>query len=145
MEKNILKIFSIYLYMGGTVEVGPPLSTILGNVGIVTAKFCKELNDFVKDLPKYFLLEVKIKIFFDKTYKFIICEPSTALLLKLLSKKIEIKSKSTLGQSKLIIVNAITLENIFLISFFKFNNISNNSLKSIFGTLSSLNYHIIEK
>lgn len=142
MEKMILKSFSIGLRMG-KIEAGPPLSTILGNIGINTVKFCKELNDFTKDLPYFFLLEVKIYIFIDKTYQFNIIEPSIALLLRLVSIKKEIKVKISGGyKSKL--VNAVKLEDIYLISFFKFNNCFENSLKSIYGTLFSLNLYVIK-
>lgn len=135
MENNIIKKFSIGVRIG-QIEAGPPLSTILGNMGINTVNFCKELNDFVLDLPNFFYLEIKVVIFFDKTYSFEVGEPSTALLLRLLSKKIELKDKS--------IIYGIKLEDIYLISFFKFNNFNNNSLKIIFGTLSSLKLHVIE-
>ena len=42
---NLSNKFSIYLRMG-SVESGPPLSTILGNFGINTIKFVKDLNEF---------------------------------------------------------------------------------------------------
>lgn len=142
MQLNILKIFSINLRMGN-IEAGPPLSTILGNIGINTVKFCKELNEYIKNLPNYFILEVKIIIFLDKSYCFQINEPSTALLLRLISKKIEIKIKSS-GGLKFKIVKGVTLNDIYFISYFKFGNNYNHSLKSVFGTLNSLNLYIIE-
>jgi len=142
MEKDVVKFFSIGLRMG-KIEAGPPLSTILGNVGINTVKFCKELNEFTKDLPFYFLLEVKIYIYADKTYKFLVCEPSAALMLRLVSVKKEIKVQISGGyKSKL--VDAVKIEDIFLVSFFKFDNCLENSLKSIYGTVSSLNLYVIE-
>jgi ribosomal protein L11 len=97
MEIKLLKEFSISLRMG-QIEAGPPLSTIIGNVGgINSVKFFKELNEYTKVLPNYFMLEVKIKIFMDKSYIFTVVEPSTALLLRLISKKIEVKLKSSGG------------------------------------------------
>jgi len=86
MEKEIISKFSLIIKMG-QIESGPPLSTILGNVGVNSVKFCKELNELINELPIYFFLELKVFIFFDKSYSFFVCEPSAALLLRLVSKK----------------------------------------------------------
>jgi ribosomal protein L11 len=85
-ELNSSNKFSIYLRMG-SVESGPPLSTILGNFGINTVKFVKDLNEFTSELPTYFLLVVNVVINSDKTYKFELSEPSVTQLLRILSKK----------------------------------------------------------
>jgi len=66
MSQEIIKVFSLNLRMG-QIEAGPPLSTILGNFGINTVKFCKELNEFTNLLPNFFVLEVKIIINSDKS------------------------------------------------------------------------------
>ena len=142
LDKDILKEFSISLRMG-KIEAGPPLSTILGNIGINTVKFCKELNEFVKDLPFFFVLEVKIYIYVDKTYTFIINEPTVALLLRLISFKKEITVNIS-GGLKIKYVDVVKLEELYLISFFKFNECSDNTLKFIYGTLTSLNLYVIE-
>lgn len=139
---NILKLFSISLRMG-KIEAGPPLSTILGNLGVNTVKFCKELNEYTKDLPFYYLLEVYIIIFIDKTYEFFISEPTVALLLRLLVKKVDIMLKTS-GGLKSSTIKAIQLKDIYLITYFKFGNLSKTSLTSVYGTLSSLNLHVIK-
>ena len=59
-EKNRIK-FSMFL-RAKNVDSGPPLSTILGNYGVNTIAFCKEFNEFTKELPNYFLLEIKLRI-----------------------------------------------------------------------------------
>jgi ribosomal protein L11 len=51
-------------------ESGPPLGTVLGNVGINAIKFCQSFNDFTKELPSYFVLKVKILIMEDRSYAF---------------------------------------------------------------------------
>lgn len=142
MDKDIIKTFSIGLRMG-KIEAGPPLSTILGNIGINTVKFCKELNEFTKTLPFYFLLEVKIFVYVDKTYTFTVCEPSVALLLRLVSFKKEVMVKIS-GGLKPTLVNAVKIEDIYLVSFFKYGNCVEQSIRSVYGTLFSLNLYVIE-
>jgi len=141
-QKEILNSFSISLRMG-KIEAGPPLSTILGNYGLNTVKVCKELNEYTKELPIFFLLEVEIVIYVDKSYKFIVFEPSTSSLLRLVSFKKEISVKAS-GGNKLKNVDSIRLKDIYLISQFKFGNCFDSSLKSVFGTMSSLNLYVVK-
>ena len=91
----------------------------------------------------FFVLEVKIIINSDKSYFFYICEPSVALLLKLVSFKYEISVKSS-GGFKGEFVNVVKLEDLFLISYFKFGIVNNITLKSVYGTLTSLDCYVKE-
>lgn len=75
--KNIIFLF----IRAQKADAGPPLGTVLGNLGVNAIKFCKEFNDFTKDLPDYFLLKVKISILEDRSYNFIIFLPSTGYLI----------------------------------------------------------------
>lgn len=34
-----------------SAESGPPLGTVLGNIGVNAIKFAKEFNDFTENLP----------------------------------------------------------------------------------------------
>jgi large subunit ribosomal protein L11 len=70
-----------------SAETGPPLGTILGNLGVNTIKFCKEFNEFTKELPTYFLLKVKILIQENKNFTFTIDLPSIGFLIFLLKKE----------------------------------------------------------
>src|SRR5260221_714117 len=89
-NKDILKEFSLILRMG-KIESGPPLSTILGNIGINTVKVVKELLESTQMLPDYFLLEVKIIVYFDKTYIFsIIKKKNIKFPFSLLSSNLKI-------------------------------------------------------
>lgn len=142
-DNSLLKKFSLTMRMGTPIEVGPPLSTILGNIAnFSTAKLSSELNEFTNELPNYMLLEVKIFIFLDKTYQFIIFEPSISSLLRLLSVRHEIKIKGS-GGLKNKEVKAIKLKNIFLISYFKYGNCDDYNLKMIWGTANSFNLYVI--
>lgn len=124
------------------VDSGPPLSTILGNYGVNTIAFCKEFNEFTKELPNYFLLEVVIIINNDRTYSFSIKEPTTAFLLKLVMKKIEIFKKGS-GGLKADYIKVINLKDIYLISNFKYNSYDKFCLKNICSILASSHYFIV--
>lgn len=62
-------------------ESGPPIGTVLGNLGVNSAKFCKEFNDFTKQLPFYFVLKVRILVFENRTFSFFVSLPSTSFIL----------------------------------------------------------------
>jgi len=94
MKDNI--VLTIYI-KAGQAETGPPLGTVLGNIGVQTVKFCKEFNDFTKELPSYFLLKVKIVINENKSYTFTIEEPPLGFIISLLKKEEKIKKKEFRG------------------------------------------------
>src|ERR1700749_3517048 len=139
-EKSTIK-FSMFL-RSKTVDSGPPLSTILGNHGVKTVAFCKEFNEFTKELPNYFLLEVVITINSDRTYNFSIKEPTVAFLLKLVMKKIEMFKKGS-GGFKVDYIKIIYLKDIYLISKYKYNSYDDIYLKNICSILASSHYFII--
>jgi len=76
-------VIDVYL-RSSTADAGPPLGTILGNLGINTAKFCKDFNDFTKALPVYFLIRLRIFIFENRTFSFVVSPPSSTYLLTVL-------------------------------------------------------------
>jgi ribosomal protein L11 len=143
MEKEIKKEFSMSLRMG-VIESGPPLGTVLNTAQVTnSAKLVKELNEYTKDLPPYFLLQVKIIVYLDNTYSFIVSEPNVSLMLRLVTFKKEIFLKTS-GGLKGKFVDAVLLKDIYLISFFKFNNCLESSIKSVVGTVNSLNILIVK-
>jgi len=139
-DVNLSNKFSIYLRMG-SVESGPPLSTILGNFGINTIKFVKDLNEFTSDLPTYFLLVVNVAINSDRTYKFDINEPSVTQFLRILSYKKQIFVLSQ-GGFKTIDIKVINIKDLYFISKVKFNNYNDSSLRMLYGSISSLDMYI---
>lgn len=78
--KHLKKIF----IFATKADPSPPLGTILGNIGVNTSAFCKEFNDFTKNLPDYFLLKVYIYVFDNRTFKFFVKFPSTGSIINLI-------------------------------------------------------------
>ena len=113
MKENI----KLVLYIkAGQAESGPPLGTILGNIGVQTVKFCKEFNDFTKELPIYFLLKVKILITENKIFTFSIEEPSIGFIISLLKKEEKIKQKD----GTILLFYYISFEDLIKLAKFKF-------------------------
>jgi len=131
MKDNI----KLVLYIrAGQAESGPPLGTILGNIGVQTVKFCKEFNDFTKDLPTYFLVKVNILITENKSFTFNVEQPSIGFIISLLKKEEKIKKKD--GSED--IINYIFFEDLVKLAKFKFPNFDlKRSIKIIKGSLYS--------
>lgn len=119
-----------------SAKSGPPLGTTLGNIGVNTMKFCKEFNEFTKDLPNYFLLKVTILVTENKSFTFSVDLPSVGFIISLLKKDEIFKDKNGTTQQ----LSYITLEDFLKIAKFKFPNFElQKSLKIIKGSLLSAN------
>jgi large subunit ribosomal protein L11 len=134
MDKDNIKLV-IYI-RANSAKSGPPLGTTLGNIGVNTMKFCKEFNEYTKDLPNYFLLKVTIIITENKSFTFSVELPSVGFIISLLKKEEVFKDKNGTTQH----INYITLEEFLKIAKFKFPNYNlKKSLKIIKGSLLSAN------
>lgn len=119
-----------------SAKSGPPLGTTLGNIGVNTMKFCKEFNEYTKDLPNYFLLKVTILITENKSFTFSVELPSVGFIISLLKKEEIFKDKNGTTQH----LYYITLEEFLKIAKFKFPNYDfKKSLRIIKGSLLSAN------
>ena len=59
---------NLYILAQGA-DAGPPLGTILGNLGVNSSNFCKEFNTVTADLPPYVTTSVTISVFTNRTFK----------------------------------------------------------------------------
>jgi ribosomal protein L11 len=125
IDKDIIYCKKCYL-MSQKAEPTPPLGTILGNIGGVdTIKFCNDFNSYTKELSNYFFLKVTINIYENKTFRFLIENPSTSYLINLLKfdKKIKVIVKNRLNDK---VLSCIKLKDLIQIALFKFPNIMIN-------------------
>lgn len=131
MKDNI----KLTLYIkAAQAESGPPLGTILGNIGVQTVKFCKEFNDFTKDLPMYFTVKVNIIVSENKNFTFTVEQPSAGSIISLLKKEEKYKKKDGTEH----IINYILFEDLIKLARFKFPNVSlERSISIIKGSLYS--------
>jgi large subunit ribosomal protein L11 len=137
MENIIIKL-TIYI-RANNAESGPPLGTTLGNIGVNTIKFCKEFNEFTKDLPNYFLLRVSIIIAENKGFTFFVSLPSIGFLIFLLKKEEVLKNKDGVISNN----SYIYLEDLLKLAKFKFPNYDiKKSSKIIKGSLLSANINV---
>jgi large subunit ribosomal protein L11 len=137
MESIIIKL-TLYI-RANNAESGPPLGTTLGNIGVNTIKFCKEFNEFTKDLPNYFLLRVSIIIAENKGFTFSVSLPSIGFLIFLLKKEEVLKNKDGIITNN----SYIYLEDLLKLAKFKFPNYDiKKSSKIIKGSLLSANINV---
>ncbi len=76
-----------------SADAAPPLGTVLGNIGVNTINFCTAFNLYTKQLPTYFLLNVNIIIFDNRTFIFSVKLPPLGFILNLLKFEKIIKVK----------------------------------------------------
>nr|QEH58571.1 ribosomal protein L11 [Piridium sociabile] len=79
MSKKLIKIINLNL-IPGKVTPGPPVGPILGSFGLNLSLFCKEYNSLTKD-SVYSIIPVKISVFNDKSYSFILKTPPVSVLI----------------------------------------------------------------
>jgi ribosomal protein L11 len=113
-----------------SAETGPPLGTVLGNMGVNAIKFVKDFNDFTKELPSYFLLKVQIYILEDRSYNFSIFLPTIGFFLSFM-KTVKVFNN---GKKQFL----VSLKNIIQLALFKFPELSlRRSFPIVLGSVSS--------
>ena len=67
-----------------SAESGPPIGTILGNLGVNSIKFCQQFNETTSDLPNYLVVLVVIEILENNSFIFYIKPPTIGYMISLL-------------------------------------------------------------
>ncbi len=139
-----MKFISFYL-KANTATVSPPLSSIFGNLGLNTMKFCKEFNELTAQLMSYFLLKVYVKI--DLTLKTWVVKIGTVpitYLFRLTSLQIK-KQLTGLGGFFFKEFYYITLKNFFLIILFVNGEITKKEILNKLSIIKSMNMLLLEE
>lgn len=127
-------ILNLYI-VAQSADAGPPLGTILGNLGVNSTNFCKDFNTLTQDIPNYLTVSVTVSIFTNKTFSIVINNLPLGKLLGLLKTEQTIivkQQEQTQGY--------ITLQNIIQLALFKFPKMKlEKSLPIILGTIKSSN------
>ncbi len=140
MAKKI-KAFVKLALPAGKATPAPPVGPALGQHGVNIVGFCKEYN--AKTLEKQgLIIPVKITIYDDKSYTFILkSPPASVLLAKFANLK---KGASQPNKEKL---GTITLDQLKEIALIKMNELNTNELEKailiIKGTAKNMGIQII--
>jgi len=135
MAKKI-KAFVKLALPAGKATPAPPVGPALGQHGVNIAGFCKDYN--AKTLDKIgLIIPVKITIYEDRSYTFILKSPPASVLL---AKFASIKKGAS--QPNKDIVGSVTLEQLREIAILKMNDLNTDNLEKailiIKGTAKSM-------
>lgn len=142
LESNI-KFLSFYL-KATTAAVSPPLSSILGNLGLNTMKFCKEFNSLTEKLEAYILLKVFVKVDLNlKTWIIKLGRIPVTHIFRIIAKKIK-KQVAGLGGFFIKEYFCITLLNFFLVILFLNKIITKNEIFNKLSIIKSMDMLILD-
>jgi large subunit ribosomal protein L11 len=135
MAKKI-KAFVKLALPAGKATPAPPVGPALGQHGVNIAGFCKEYN--AKTAEKIgLIIPVKITIYEDRSYTFILKSPPASVLL---AKFAPVKKGSSQPNKE--IVGSVTLEQVKEIATIKMNDLNTNDIEKailiIKGTAKSM-------
>ncbi len=122
MAKKI-KAFVKLALPAGKANPAPPVGPALGQHGVNIAAFCKEYN--AKTIDKMgFIVPVKITVYEDKSYTFILkSSPASTLLLKYAN------AKKGAAQPNRENIGSVTLGQVKEIASLKLNDLNTNDLE----------------
>ena len=140
MAKKI-KAFVKLALAAGKATPAPPVGPALGQHGVNIAAFCKEYN--AKTTEKMgLIIPVKITIYEDKSYSFILKSPPASILL---AKFANVKKGA--AQPNRENIGSVTLEQVKEIATIKMNDLNTTSLDKailiISGTAKSMGIKVV--
>jgi len=140
-KKNITKVISLQI-PAGKATPAPPVGTVLGPAGINLQEFCTKYNDATRDKMGD-IIPVKINVYEDRTFDFVLKTPPAADLIK---KYAKIKSGSGKGKNE--IVGTITKEQLKEIAEIKLPDLNaytvEEAMKIVEGTALNMGVKISE-
>ena len=140
MAKKI-KAFVKLALSAGKATPAPPVGPALGQHGVNIAAFCKEYNARTTDKVGL-IIPVKITIYEDRSYSFILKSPPASVLL---AKSANIKKGS--AQPNKDNVGSVTLNQVVEIAEIKMNDLNTDSLEKavliIKGTAKNMGIKVV--
>lgn len=141
MSKKI-KAFVKLALVGGKATPAPPVGPALGQHGVNIGSFCKEYNSRTSDMLGT-IVPVKISIFEDKSYTFILKSPPASILILKNAGKEKGSSQSSKGNA-----GSLNLNQIEEIAKIKLQDLNTKNIekakKIIIGTAKNMGV-LIEK
>ena len=125
MAKKI-KAFVKLALPAGKATPAPPVGPALGQHGVNIAAFCKEYNAKTSEKAGL-IIPVKITIYEDRSYSFILKSPPASVLL---AKFANIKKGSSKPNSQS--VGTVTLDQVKEIATIKLNDLNTNDMEKLF-------------
>lgn len=141
-SKEKIKFLSFYL-KANSATVSPPLSSVLGNIGLNTSNFCKEFNKLTEDLADYIVLKVFLKVnLSSRTWVIKLGKMPITYIFRLISKK---KKKKYYGSGGFFFKELyyITLLDFFLVILFFNKIITISEIKNKLAILKSMDIVIL--
>ena len=140
-KKNITKVISLQI-PAGKATPAPPVGTVLGPAGINLQEFCTKYNDATRDKMGD-IIPVKINVYEDRTFDFVLKTPPAADLIK---KYAKIKSGSGKGKNE--IVGTLTKEQLKEIAEIKLPDLNaytvEEAMKIVEGTALNMGVKVSE-
>lgn len=136
-----LKFLSFFL-KANSATVSPPLSSVLGNLGLNTSNFCKEFNKLTEDLSVYLMLKVYLKVdLSSRTWVIKLGGVPVTYIYRIISLKLKKKCYGA-GGFFFKEISYINLVDFFLILLFFFKEFNDKEIKNKLSVLKSMNIFI---
>ena len=130
---------NLYILAQGA-DAGPPLGTILGNLGVNSTNFCKEFNTTTADIPPYITVSVTISVFTNRTFKMEFNALPLGKIIGLLKHERTIKGKGGKEEVQM----CIRLRQIVQLAKYRFPHMAiETSVPIILGSIKSCNLTIL--
>lgn len=136
-----IKAFIKLALSAGKATSAPPVGPALGQYGINIINFCKEYNLQTQNQIGL-IVPVKLTIYDDKSYTFILKSPPTSILLL---KALNLKKGAAIHNKE--IIGTLTTDQLLAIAEIKLNDLNTNNLSkallSIKGTAKNMGIKIV--